>query len=204
MNVERFGDNAWLITFTDAARARSASHYLSALFPTVRFRPGMSSLLIQDATDEQVVHISMALQTQTGTDVAHAGKVLDIAVHYTGEDLHWVADQLGWTVADVIAAHTGSLWTVALVGFAPGFPYLLPTSPKAVELASVPRLSVPRTSVPAGSVAVAAGMSSIYPQSMPGGWALLGATTATLFDVAATPPNLLAVGDKIQFVQVQP
>jgi allophanate hydrolase subunit 1 len=54
--------------------------------------------------------------------------------------------------------------------------------------------------VPAGSVAVAAGLSGIYPAVLPGGWHLIGRTALPLFDPAADPPALLVAGDGVRFV----
>ena len=42
----------------------------------------------------------------------------------------------------------------------------------------IPRRPTPRPSVPAGSVAVGGGFASVYPRSTPGGWMLLGRTSA--------------------------
>ena len=45
-------------------------------------------------------------------------------MHYDGPDLAEVARLTGLSVAEVIAAHTGTDWRVAFGGFAPGFAYL--------------------------------------------------------------------------------
>jgi choline dehydrogenase-like flavoprotein len=70
----------------------------------------------------------------------------------------------------VIELHSDADFTVAAVGFSPGFPYLsgLP------ERLNLPRKSTPRLAVPAGSVAIAGGQAGIYPTESPGGWHLLG------------------------------
>ena len=89
-----------------------------------------------------------------------------------------------------------------LIGFAPGFPYLVSSAGTKV-LSSIGRLAIPRTKVPAGSVGIAAGMSCVYPTDMPGGWHLLGKTTVQLFDASNTmQPTLLAIGDQVKFVEV--
>ncbi|MEU1601177.1 allophanate hydrolase subunit 1 [Streptomyces sp. NPDC005708] len=94
---------------------------------------------------------------------------LVVPVLYDGPDLADVAELTGLTVDEVIARHTTPLYTVAFVGFAPGFGYLVGTDPALC----LPRRSEPRTSVPVGSVAVAGGFTSVYPRSSPGGWQLL-------------------------------
>ncbi len=53
----------------------------------------------------------------------------------------------------MIERHSGALYTVGWLGFAPGFGYLTGLDAK---LAGVPRLATPRLAVPAGSVAIAA------------------------------------------------
>ena len=45
-------------------------------------------------------------------------------------------------------------------------------------------------------------MCAVYPSATPGGWQLIGSTTAELFDVDAEHPALLRVGDRVQFVEV--
>ncbi len=53
-----------------------------------------------------------------------AGKLIEIPVHYNGEDLADVARELDISVEEVIKRHTGSDYNVAFCGFAPGFAYL--------------------------------------------------------------------------------
>jgi KipI family sensor histidine kinase inhibitor len=120
---------------------------------------------------------------------------ITIPVLYDGADLMAVAQALEVDRERVIALHRAPLYTVAFMGFAPGFPYLLGL-PRELEL---PRLEVPRLEVPAGSVAVAAGYCGIYPRSLPGGWNLLGRTEVALFDPTRDPPALLAPGDHVIF-----
>ena len=122
-----------------------------------------------------------------------------IEVDYDGADLADVAALTGLAVAEVIARHCGSAYTVAFLGFSPGFAYLIGGDP----VLDVPRLERPRTTVPAGSVAIAAGLSAVYPQSTPGGWRLLGRTEAVLFDHRRRPPALLAPGDRVRFQPVR-
>ena len=56
--------------------------------------------------------------------------------------------------------------------------------------------------VPAGSIAIAGGLSVIYPVESPGGWHLIGATPVRLFDPQAARPSLLSPGDKVKFNRV--
>lgn len=121
-----------------------------------------------------------------------------IEVTYDGADLDAVAEVTGLSVAEVIAAHTGSRWRVGFGGFAPGFAYLVGGDPRL----QVPRRDEPRTRVPAGSVALAGEFSGVYPRESPGGWQLIGRTDAVLFDVTRDKPALLTPGMTVAFREV--
>ena len=56
--------------------------------------------------------------------VERAATLIEIPVDYNGEDLDEVAQMLGISRDEVIRRHTGSEYTVAFTGFAPGFAYL--------------------------------------------------------------------------------
>lgn len=137
----------------------------------------------------------------TGTEAAaeQEARVVEIPTRYGGEfgpDLDFVARHNDITTAELIAFHTGRVYQVFMLGFAPGFPYLGITDEKIVA----PRLETPRRRVPAGSVALAGRQTGIYPRESPGGWRLIGHTAVRLFDPAREPPVLLRAGDYVQFV----
>jgi KipI family sensor histidine kinase inhibitor len=126
---------------------------------------------------------------------AVAGDPVEIPVSYDGEDLHEVARLTGLDADEVVRRHTAPTYTVAFLGFSPGFPYLVGLDP-ALE---VPRRDTPRTSIPAGSVGLAGGQTGIYPTASPGGWRLIGRTEVTLFDPDRDPPALLGPGSRLRF-----
>jgi KipI family sensor histidine kinase inhibitor len=115
-----------------------------------------------------------------------------------GADLEAVAAATGLTPGAVAEQHAGTEFTVYMIGFMPGFPFMgdLPA------VLNVPRLREPRVRVPAGSVAITTGLSSIYPWESPGGWQLIGRCPIPLFDAAAPRPSLLAAGDRVRFEPV--
>lgn len=115
-------------------------------------------------------------------------------------DLDQVASQTGLTRDEIIGRHAGTAYHVYMLGFMPGFPYMGDLDP-ALRL---PRRSAPRTAVPAGSVAIAAAITAIYPAESPGGWHILGRTSARLFDAASDEPALLQPGDEVVFRAVSP
>ncbi len=125
-------------------------------------------------------------------------RIVEIPVCYGGEsggDLEAVAAHARLDTAQVIAKHTAVEYTVAMLGFAPGFPYLLGLDPSL----HMPRRASPRTRVPVGSVAIGGAQTGIYPRELPGGWNLIGRTPLTLFDAERDPACLLAPGMRVRF-----
>ncbi|RIX44031.1 MAG: 5-oxoprolinase subunit PxpB [Rhodocyclales bacterium GT-UBC] len=109
-------------------------------------------------------------------------------------DLVDVAASCGMSPEAVIDLMTGTVFSVYMLGFLPGFPYLggLPASLEMSRLAS------PRKVVPARSIAIAGRMCAAYPWESPGGWRLLGRTPVRLFDPNnRRRPALLAPGDEL-------
>lgn len=133
----------------------------------------------------------------TADTAAPAERTADVVIDvvYDGPDLTEVANHTGLTTAQVVDAHTGTLWRVGFSGFAPGFAYLVDGDPRL----RVPRHAEPRTAVPAGSVALAGEFSAVYPRRSPGGWQLIGRTDAVLWDLTRPDPALLTRGMWVQF-----
>lgn len=156
----------------------------------VSFRPG--------AVSREVLTAQIAARDLTGK-VRQAGKLIEIPVHYNGEDLDDVARELGISVVEVIKRHTGSDYDVAFCGFAPGFAYLSGGAGFVV-----PRRSTPRTRIPAGAVALAGGFSGIYPQASPGGWQIIGITPLKMWDLARDEPALFQPGYRVRFCDAGP
>lgn len=149
------------------------------------------------AASTGAVAVAVAALRVTEVEVT-AGDDVNIDVVYDGADLDDVAGVTGRSRNEVVATHTGTVWTVAFCGFAPGFGYLrAPGDPL-----EVPRRSSPRTRVPTGSVALAGRYSGVYPTPSPGGWQLIGRTEATLWDSSRTPPALLVPGTRVHFRDV--
>lgn len=129
---------------------------------------------------------------------APASQRVRIPVQYDGADLAEVARRSGLGVGEVIERHSRALYVVAFSGFAPGFAYLRGLDPLLVG----PRRASPRTRVPAGSVAIAGEYSAVYPGESPGGWHLLGRSSASVFDPARQPPSDLVPGTVVEFEPV--
>jgi len=135
-------------------------------------------------------------------ETAVTSREVEIPVCYGGvhgPDLEAVAKHCGLTTQQVIDIHTAPGCMVYMLGFAPGHPYIGLLD----ERLSVPRKAVPRTAVAPGSVATANRQTAIYPNVLPGGWSILGATPLKLFDVGRQPsPALLQPGDRVRFLSI--
>ncbi|WP_182084151.1 carboxyltransferase domain-containing protein [Aureimonas sp. ME7] len=156
----------------------------------VRFRPGTPPDMEALAADLRSRDISAEME---GSD-----RLVEIPVVYDGEDLADVSTLTGLSVDEVIARHTGSEYTVAFTGFAPGFGYLVGGDP-ALHVA---RRQSPRTRIPAGTVALAGHFAGVYPQEGPGGWQLIGTTPLRMFDLVRDPSTLFQPGTRVRFTQL--
>jgi Allophanate hydrolase subunit 1 len=171
-----FGDRAVLVQVDSAAERESIATSLTHQMPEALIRRGMASVLIEMAAPQprllEMVEHYLEEVDATATNLI-AQEEVHIVVDYNGDDLAGTAAFFDITHSDLIAAHTSQTWRVAMMGFAPGFGYLEPLGDPLLAWESLPRRDNPRAQVPTGSVALAAGMSAVYPSSSPGGWHLL-------------------------------
>ncbi|RZU19996.1 KipI family sensor histidine kinase inhibitor [Kribbella rubisoli] len=196
MRILPAGDRALLVELDDLDEVLGYYAALTADAPAdvVDIVPAARTVLVTTTGD--LATLSRALHDVTPTrDSRTTGDLVDIPVIYDGADLGDVADLLGCSQDDVIARHTADEWTVAFCGFAPGFGYLTSTGSW-----DIPRRSSPRTKVPTGAVALAGEFSGVYPRESPGGWQLIGRTTAKIFDQERDPAALFHPGRRVRFV----
>lgn len=211
---EALADDAWLIHpagIDDAAAANIAVHRFAARLRSAApvwlrdLVPAYTSLAVffdPERIDADAARAWIAAQDAgDGPEAPASPRVVEIPVRYGGafgEDLDAAAAELGLTPDTLAARHRAPLYTVAMIGFAPGFPYLGGLDPGL----ALPRLVTPRTRVPAGSVGIGGAQTGIYPRESPGGWRLIGRTPLTLFDPRRAAPSLLAPGDRVRFVAI--
>lgn len=201
--IEPLGDRAVALQGVDDPLALTAA--LAPVLPHCVIRGGMSSVLVEDVkpSPDLIARVTDALAhlSDSGSVIGSVEERTEhrLPVAYDGVDLPDVARDLRISIDQVIAAHQEQVWRVAMLGFAPGFGYLVPAGEPIVEWTKVTRRASARPRVEAGSVAVAAGMSAVYPESMPGGWNLLGRCAISMFDPINTQPSLLAPGDLVRF-----
>jgi KipI family sensor histidine kinase inhibitor len=214
--VERLGEDALLLRLGDAidpainARVHALAARIAARRPPWLHDlvPAYASLALfvdggafadgDDPLAEAERWLGDFADEETG-EAKPSTRVVEIPVRYGGEDgpdLDAVVAQAGMPPDEVVALHAAGEYSVAMLGFAPGFPYLLGLDPRL----ATPRLETPRAKVPAGSVGIGGAQTGIYPRSGPGGWRLIGRTTTTLFDAARDPPAVLSPGDRVRFV----
>jgi KipI family sensor histidine kinase inhibitor len=180
-----------------ALAARLAAHPLAGVLETV---PAYASLTVHyDPLIRTYAEVAewigehLAAQTEL---TPRPTRAIEIPVTYDGPDLPFVAEHCRLSIPEVIRLHSTAEYTVYMMGFLPGFPYLggLPAQLRT------PRRATPRTRVPAGAVAIAGAQAGIYPQESPGGWQLLGHTDLPLYDPRRSPPFLLSPGDQVRFI----
>lgn len=219
--IELLGEDALLLRVADTIPpdANRSVHALAAAIQAKRppwlreLVPAYATLALQVDVDvldgaacgDPLAHARRWLEVQAFGPApgarADAAPALDIPVCYGGEygpDLDALAAHAGLSAREVIERHAAARYTVAMLGFAPGFPYLL-----GLDAAlAMPRLDTPRTRVPAGSVGIGGAQAGIYPREGSGGWRLIGRTPLALFDATRSPSSLLQPGQTVRFVAI--
>lgn len=217
--IEAWGDRGLLVTVheDDIEAANLRVHALRAAIEAKRpawlqdLVPAYASLALvvdEEALDGQAAPLEQArtwlerqLAAAGAAGPAAEGRRVDIPVCYEpefGPDLDEWAAHCGLDVEAAINRHTAGDYRVAMLGFSPGFPYLLGLDPAL----AMPRLATPRAHVAAGSVGIGGSQTGAYPAAGPGGWRLLGRTPLRLFDPRRAQPALLAPGDHVRFVRI--
>ncbi len=200
-----FGDRGLLVEVDtlDAALALHGRLAASLLDGVVDLVPAARTVLVH--VDPRRVSLAaarawIARAGEVPLPAATATPLVELPIVYDGDDLDALAGALGLAPAELVARHAACEWTVAFTGFAPGFGYLVsPDWPY-----DIPRLTSPRTRVPAGAVGLAGEFSGAYPRESPGGWQLIGTTSAPLFDPHRDPPAFLVPGTRVRFAPQPP
>jgi KipI family sensor histidine kinase inhibitor len=208
------GDSALLVEFGDKidSAINQRVHALNALLQTnsiagiIETVPAYCTLLIHYdpliLTFNQVSGWVRDKLTQVDDSLNRKPHQLEVPTRYggaSGPDLEAVAVSKGISAADVVRIHSEHEYTVYMMGFTPGFPYLGTLDERLI----MPRLETPRTLVKAGTVAIAGSQTGIYPLDSPGGWHLIGRTPLKLFDPTSDSPFLFTPGDLIKFISLE-
>ncbi|MEL6316428.1 MAG: 5-oxoprolinase subunit PxpB [Pseudomonadota bacterium] len=210
--IRPLGDAALSVEFGEgvdralSARALALDAALRAAPPPglLETAPSFRALLIEfdprATTAEAMAAAARAALAACSEDAAAGagGRLWRLPACYEGDcapDLAEVAAETGVAAAEIAARHQAMRHHVYMIGFLPGCPYMGDLPPEL----TLPRRADPRLRVPAGSVAIAAGLTVIYPVESPGGWRLIGRTPTRMFDPARPQPALLAPGDVVTF-----
>ncbi|WP_242906126.1 5-oxoprolinase subunit PxpB [Actinomadura terrae] len=200
MKVRRAGDTALLVETGDLATAHRLNIAFRDAAPPgiVDVVPGERTVLVVAEPGTDLDRLAALLPgLPLPEDAAGGAEPVEIPVVYDGDDLDEVARLTGLSREEVVQRHASAAYTVAYLGFSPGFAYLTGLDP-ALHVA---RRESPRTAVPAGSVAIAGPYAAVYPSRSPGGWRLLGHSGFALWDVTRDPPSLLRPGTRVRFVR---
>ncbi len=176
----------------------------SAINGVIETVPAYATLLVHyDSLILSFTQIKNLLReklAQIQEDESRKPRLVEVPVRYggaLGPDLEAVAAHLGLSVEDVIRIHSEKIYTIYMMGFTPGYPYM----GKLDDALVMPRLETPRTRVPAGTIAIAGSQTGIYSIESPGGWNLIGWTPLKLFDPNSDTPFLFAPGDEVKFIE---
>jgi inhibitor of KinA len=111
-------------------------------------------------------------------------------------DLVEISTEKKLSKPEIIALHSGTIYTVYFIGFLPGF-LSLGGLDKSLHY---PRKSASRQQIKKGAVAIGGNQTGIYPNESPGGWNVIGNSPISFFDASKDSPCFAIAGDKIQFV----
>ncbi len=201
--VRPVGDAGVLIEVEDhrAARALAAAVRRAAPSGVLEVVGGLRSVLVvfDPLVTDALACADHVRALEPEAEVGGGGRTLQLPVVLDGPDLDDVGAVTGLDTEAVGRLLESTLLEVAMIGFAPGFAYLVGL-PEPLD--RVPRRSRPRPRVPAGSLALAGGFAAVYPRSSPGGWHLVGRTAERMFDPDRPPFSRLHPGDRVRLRRV--
>lgn len=193
-----YGPVAWLVDDLTDPAAWADSLRAMEVPGVVEIVPAESTVVVRCTRErhDDIGHVLDMVVPASRTERSDQPVTIDVV--YDGPDIAELAYAAQVSIDDVIRLHVSGSYDVAFCGFSPGFGYLRGIDHRL----HVPRRDTPRTSVPAGSIGVAAGYTCVYPSPSPGGWYLIGRTTAPMWDAERTPPALLCPGQSVRFRRV--
>lgn len=193
------GDRAWLLSADSPRAAAALANRLRRQIPeALDVVAGFSSVVV--VHDGRLAAAAVGGFVDQDDDAVAEGRRHRLTVVLDGPDVEEALERTGATASELGDLFSTATLEVAVVGFSPGFAYLTGLSG---DVAALGRRATPRHRVPAGSLAIAAGLTAIYPQATPGGWWLLGRSNAVLFDAQRAEPALLRPGDEVEFEVVE-
>lgn len=208
LNIKPLGDSAILIQLGDEIdpiinqRVHALNSLLQNTNGVLETVPAYCTLLVHydlNFTFSQIKNILQEKMNQVDEMIHKTPRRLQVPIRYGDEsnsDIETVASAKNISRTDVIRIHSEKEYTVYMMGFTPGFPYMGILDARL----HMPRLQTPRTLVQAGSVALAGSQTGIYSLNSPGGWHVIGFTSLKLFDPTSATPFLFSPGDVVKFI----
>ena len=199
MKILSCGEHALLIELADE-RPAMATHraLLDAKLPGVlEIVPAERTVLVMVVPGgAELMDLAQRLSTMSSRGVANAERgQIELEVTYDGPDLDFACEFIGMEAGDLVDWHCSQVWSVAFCGFAPGFGYMT-----SDQWTLVPRRPESRLKVRAGAVGSADRYCGVYPAQSPGGWQIIGHTSARMWDLSRDAPALLVPGMRVAFV----
>lgn len=156
---------------------RPAGSEVAALVPAVRAVVGVLDVVV---TDDWVAvygapHQPLPDRALLESALVAPSPVTEPRWHrfratYDGPDLRTLAESVGLSVDEVVSRHSAAEYTVAMLGFLPGFAYLAGLDPQL----HWPRRDQPRARIEPDALAIGGPYTAVYPCASPGGWHLIG------------------------------
>jgi inhibitor of KinA len=206
------GDEALLIQFHEIKQDHIVLiHYLTSIIMEhcknriIEAVPAFQSIAvyynpINQSYCELIQQIEPLLSEITSLEKKE-NEMIEIPVCYEppyGLDLEELSLRHKLSIKEIIDVHCQETYTIAIMGFLPGFPYLTGLNEKLFT----PRKATPRTIVPKGSVGIGGSFTGIYPFSSPGGWNIIGQTPLSIFDAKREKPFLFQPGNLVRFYPI--
>ncbi len=166
---------------------------LHARAAALQRRPNVVACIVGQQSLYVVFDGEPAIDFDDVPPIAFTPRTHIIDVDFSGSDLEEFLVHAQLKRGDFLQRVPSIRLTARYLGFRAGFAYLEGWPDEW----RMPRRTTSRNLVPRGSFAIAGAMAGFYPVDSPGGWNLLGRTSATLWDPHADPPNRFAPGDVV-------
>ena len=210
-SIERFGESALVLAASGRASleaerriwrvAREARRW-DGIADAVCGANNLTLIADPDASDFTLLARRLLEAWDAADGSFEPGRLVEIPVEYggvAGPDLSWIAAESQLDEDEVVRLHAGAEYVVWFLGFLPGFTVsrrprsaVGPTAPERAPHGSSGGVGCDRRrSYGDLSVPLARRL------------ALLGRTSAAMFDALRSPAALLAPGDRVRFVPVR-
>jgi len=184
------------------------SSYLKALGKAI-----INSIKRLDFVEEVIVtEVEMLIKLRSKFDVSQADQlknlrlenlsqqnIYKLPIYFSDhEDWSGVEAATGFSKKEVIEKLLSLEFSVAMLGFLPGFVYL-DGLPKELH---VPRKTVPSKYVTANSLAIGGKYLGVYSIDSPGGWHVIGKLPIPILEIPNLPPVIFNPDDKIKLIAI--